>query len=207
MRFVLVSAALFGLPWCVTNAAGQEDAKNEAVAPAAEQPEDAAAERARRQRLLMGNVAKLELDGAEISVSYGETATDGPDYPQLETIAAGGVVSLTRSIVTKLKIGRDLKFGDTLLKAGNVAKDYPGVYGLWLKRTDSGWHLVFNEYADVWGTQYYPEADVAEVPLTYAKTDESVESYTIKLVEAGEGGTLEIAWGEYRWTAEFTVVR
>ena len=207
MRFVLVSAVLFCLPWCVIDASAQEDAKNEAVAPAAAESEAADAERARRQRLLMGNVAKLELDGAEFSISYGDTPTDGPDYPQLETLAAGDVVKLTRSIVSKLKIGRDVKFGDTLLKAGNVAKDYPGVYGLWLKRTDAGWHLVFNEYADVWGTQYFPEADVAEVPLTFAKTDASVEAYTVTLAEAGEGGSLEITWGEYRWAAEFTVAR
>ncbi len=207
MRFVLASAVLLSVLWCAPHAAAQEDAKNDAVAPAAEKPEDAAAERARRQRMLMGNVAKLELDGVEISVSYGDTPADGPDYPQLETIAEGEVVTLSRSIVTKLKIGRDVKFGDTVLKAGNVAKDYPGVYGLWLKHADTGWHLVFNEYADVWGTQYFPEADVAEVPLTFAKTDASVEAYTVKLAEAGEGGTLEITWGEYRWTAEFTVAR
>ncbi len=187
--------------------AAQETQKGGESADSGDEKAAAAEQAARRRRAVMGNVAKLEVDGDTVAVSYGDTPTDGTDYPLLESIAAGDVVPLTQSIVTKLKTDVDLKFGDTVIEEGNVAKDYPGVYGLWLKRTADGWHLVFNEYADVWGTQYFPEADVAEIPLTYAKADENTEAYTVTIPEADGGGAIEIAWGEHRWSASFTIVK
>jgi hypothetical protein len=93
-----------------------------------------------------------------------------------------------------------------VLKQGNAHETYPGVYSLWLKKTADGWHMVANEHADIWGTQHEPEVDYAEIPLTYAKADESKDVFEVELVEDEEnnGGTLNIAWGEHQWTAKFT---
>ncbi len=219
MRFVWLIALFVCSVACVSfDAVAQEGQKGGDSAEAAENSESEAeaaeeseseeeAARARRRRMRMGNVVKMEVGDKTIAVSYGETPTDGPDYLTLATIEDGDLVKLTKSIVTKLKTDLDLKFGDAVIKSGNVAKDYPGVYGLWLKRVDDGWHLVFNEYADVWGTQHFPDGDVAEVPLAHAKTDETIEKYTVKLEEADDGGTLLISWGDYQWTAAFTIAQ
>ncbi len=185
----------------------QEGQKGSEVVEEGGEKASAEEQATRRRRMLMGNVAKLEIGDQAIVVSYGDTPTDGADYPKLDSISVGDVVQLSKSIVTKLKTDVDLKFGDVLIKQGNVSKDYPGVYGLWLKRTEDGWHLVFNAYADVWGTQHFPEADVAEVPLAFAKTDAETEAYTVTVIESDGGGTIQIAWGEYQWSAAFAIAK
>ena len=96
-------------------------------------------------------------------------------------------------------------FGDTVVAANNVAPNYPGVYSLWLRRSGSGWELLFNDKADAWGTQHDPSSDVAAVPLVFsAQAAEEAETLSFELQEADGGATLEIAWGPYRWTTEFS---
>lgn len=206
MRYGWLAAAMAALSlWPMDLAAGQEG-----PGASAEESQQADSEEARRERLRRlreGNVAKLEIGDQTVAVSYGDTPTDGPDYRQLESIQDNGFVMFTESIVTKLKTDLDLTFGDKLIKTENVAEDYPGVYGLWLKRAGEEWHLVFNEYADVWGTQHFPEGDVAEVPLTHAALDEPTEQFTVELTEADGGGVLHLKWGHHEWTAAFTVAK
>ncbi|MDX1382594.1 MAG: hypothetical protein R3190_03065, partial [Thermoanaerobaculia bacterium] len=78
------------------------------------------------------------------------------DFQQIEGLEPGQVVQFLEHAVIKLTTELDLAFGDLSIRTENVAADYPGVYGLWLKRTADGWSLVFNSKADVWGTQYDP---------------------------------------------------
>lgn len=210
MRFVWL-IALFSCCIAVAplDAVAQEGQKEGDSAEAGEETlteEEAAAREAFRRRR-MGNIAKLEVDDKTIAISYGDTLADGPDYPKVATTEDGATVKLTKSIVTKLKTEHDLQFGEVSIKTGNAAKDYPGVYGLWLKRVGDGWHLVFSDYADVWGTQHFPEGDVAEVPLAYAKADEAADAYTVNVDEAEGGGTIRITWGDHEWTAAFTIVQ
>ena len=90
---------------------------------------------------------------------------------------------------------------------GNVSTSYPGVYSLWLKRAENGWHLVFNHQGDVWGTMYDATTDLAEIALEHGTAQEPAEKLTLKLEESGEGGTLELAWGEHRWIANFSAAQ
>jgi len=210
MRFAWLIALLF---ICIAiaplDALGQEGQTEGDAAESGEESlteeEIAAREAFRRRR--MGNVAELEVGDKTITVSYGDTPADGPDYPKVVSTEDGATVKLTKSIVTKLKTEHDLQFGDVAIKTGNAAKDYPGVYGLWLKRVGDGWHLVFSEYADVWGTQHFEEGDVAEIPLTYADADEAAENFTVNLDEADGGGAIRITWGDHQWIAAFTIAQ
>jgi hypothetical protein len=210
MRFVWL-IALFSccIAFASLDAVAQEGQKEGDSAEAGEESlteeEIAAREAFRRSR--MGNIAQLDVGDKTIAISYGNTPADGPDYPKVETTKDGATVKLTKSIVTKLKTDLNLTFGDVGIKTGNVAENYPGVYGLWLKRVGDGWHLVFSEYADVWGTQHFEEGDVAEIPLTYAKAAEAAEHYTVNVDEADGGGTIRITWGDHEWAATFTVVQ
>ena len=107
---------------------------------------------------------------------------------------------------TKLFTDANITLGDTLVKTENVAKDYPGVYSLWLKRVGDGWHLVFNEEPDIWGTQHNPEADVAEIPLTLGTLEVSQDAFLIKLEKEGEtSAVLRLAWGTQEWTANLSL--
>jgi len=148
---------------------------------------------------------RIKIEGDEIKIAYATLKTDTEDYETLQNAKNGDVFSFKKGRASKLLTETDLKFGDVVIKQGNAHESYPGVYSLWLKKVAGGWHLVANSHADIWGTQHEAEADVAEIPLTIAKTDSEEKAFKIELVEEGMGGTLNIAWGENAWSAKFSV--
>lgn len=150
---------------------------------------------------------RLNIDGKRIKITFGNLPTDGPDYPELSKVADGEVYTFTRNRATKLFTDLDLTFGDVTVKTENMAKDYPGVYSLWLKKVGDGWSLVFNDQADIWGTRHRPDHDVAEIPLTVNKAKEEQEEFLVKLNKDGNGGSLKIAWGDTEWSADFSTVQ
>ena len=128
------------------------------------------------------------------------------DFEQIGSLAAGEVVRFLEHPVIKLTTDLELAFGDVRVTTENVTDDYPGVYGVWLKRTDDGWSMVLNAKADVWGTQYDPDVEHLEVPLTKGTTDEASETLVAKMEEGESGATLQFTWGEHTWSAPFAVV-
>lgn len=159
----------------------------------------------RRGRFGSSNETKLALADKEIRVRFDGTKTSDEAYALVTEPRSGQVVSFLRARPSKLWTDVDLRFGDTVIETENIAADYPGVYSLWLKKTDDGWNLVFNELADVWGTQHDPAHDVAEVPLTVEPAPEETEELTVELEETEGGGLLKIVWGDTVWQAPFRV--
>jgi hypothetical protein len=105
----------------------------------------------------------------------------------------------------KLFTDLDLVFGTTKVAAENIAPDYPGVYGLWLKKIGDGWRLVFNQEGDVWGTMHDPAKDVVDIPLEVAKLETPQDELKVTLDADGDkAGVLRIAWGDTAWSARFT---
>lgn len=162
--------------------------------------------RARLRRLRMGNFAQATLNGKEVSIRYGNLPVDGPDFELFKTVKPGEVAKFTRTQAVKLKTQPSLQFGDVLVHTENVATDYPGVYSLWLKNTEEGWFLVFNELPDVWGTMYHERANIGEVPLKTETPDEPAGKFTIKIEKQDENhAILKLAWGEHAWSTSFSV--
>lgn len=159
------------------------------------------------RRPLNRKTATAELPGgAKVSVSAGVPKTAGREYSEMESLAEGKVVRFFDAAAIKLSTDRDLLFGETRVPKENVAPGYPGVYSLWLQRTSDGWRLVFNEKADVWGTQHDPAADVASVPLPHTRVDGMTLELAVKLqASAQRDGSwlLVFHWGEHRWDAQF----
>ena len=147
--------------------------------------------------------ALLDIAGNVVKISYTEIRSDTEDHEQLEKIKNGEVFEVTSARATKLFTDADLQFGDVIIRTENAGKNYPGVYSLWLKKVEEGWNLVFNEHADVWGTMYESEMDVAEVPLEHTTLDKGRYRFTIDLEERGNGGLLKLAWGKDQWTVPF----
>ena len=110
-------------------------------------------------------VPDLALGGKNVRVLFGELELVSADREWFDRTPEGGVFQYPSSRCMKFFTDLDLAFGETRIAAGNLAPGYPGVYGLWLKKTAGGWRLVFNEEGDVWGTMHDPAKDVAEVPL------------------------------------------
>ena len=149
--------------------------------------------------------ALLDIAGNIVKISYTEIRTGTEDHERLENIKDGEVLEAASARATKLFTDADLQFGDVLVKTENAGENYPGVYSLWLKKVEGGWNLVINEHADVWGTMYEPEMDVAEIPLKYSKSDKGTPRFTIDLEESEGGGLLKLAWGTDQWTAPFVL--
>ncbi|MEK7793927.1 MAG: hypothetical protein AAB353_05325 [Candidatus Hydrogenedentota bacterium] len=187
---------------------------------------DAAAAAARR-RFVTIESAKVERDGKALSVTYGNRLfVSTPDYARIATLKDGDVIEFAQSAAPKLKTAWDLKFGDLVIKTDNVAENYPGVYGLWIKKTGDGWRLVFNNKADLWGTMHDPTTDAGEAALEYAALSEPVQTdkialdlikdakekeserdkgrFKIALEENGADITMRITWGAHAWSAKFT---
>jgi hypothetical protein len=184
----------------------------ESAAPSEADPGDTPAagpgagqEQQRRRRLVTTTSAQLKIGDKTISLNMGILKTDSPDYAAIANLKDGDVLLLTRSQTLKLKSDLPLTFGDVTLKTENVAEGYAGVYGIWIRKTAEGWDFVFNERPDVWGTMYDPAADVAEVPVSYAKLSEPTDALKLSLPQDGRGGALKITWGEHEWTAPFTL--
>jgi len=158
-----------------------------------------------RGRAMMGQ-ASVRFNLKEVRISYGKAPITGPDYKEFPNTKDGAVVRFTQAPALKLRTAVNLKFGDAVIKEGNVAKDYPGIYTLWLKKVKDGWHLVFNKDGDIWGTQHDPTLDIAEIPLVAKKIEEPVQTLTVELKGEEKKGELRIAWGTDEWTTKFEVV-
>jgi hypothetical protein len=191
----LVTPLLTGESLAAQTASSQEEVKRQA--------EKKEAPPRRRLRPTDGETS-LGSGEQEIRISWEKLEVDSRDYPALEQLQAGETFAYSDGRAIKILTGLDLHFGDVEIRRGNASPDYPGVYSLWLRRTGSGWSLVFNSDADIWGTQRIPENDVAEVPLDYQRASDEAATLTLELTEAGDSeGRLRIAWGTHEWTASF----
>ena len=147
-------------------------------------------------------------DGARIQVLFEqELGTDGVDFAALESIGDGDLVELTEGAVIRLRSEVPLRFGDTLIPTDNLAPDFPGSYGLWLKASGPGWTLVFNNEPDSWGTQHDPAFDAAEVDIdhTHGGPYEN-RPLGVSLVPVDDDeARLVIVWGQHVWAADFSI--
>lgn len=133
---------------------------------------------------------------------------DGPDFEQITAAKPGDVVRFLDYPAIKLTTDLPLVFGTLEVPTGNVAPGYPGVYSLWLKRTERGWSLVFNHKPDVWGTQHRPSNDLGEVALELTPTEPAQDRLGASIVETGAGegeAILRLTWGPHTWSVPFRI--
>ncbi len=136
-------------------------------------------------------------------------ADDG-EYRAVTTLVPGAPLRLLRSPVIKLTTTTALVFPGhahepVTLPVGNVAANYLGAYGVWLRRNDSGWELVFNDQADAWGSQYDPDTVRSVVPASYTRHPGGTSALKGSLEGGTDEALLRIEWGEHQWTAAFHV--
>ncbi len=197
---LLAAIALCGVIECPRNVRAQN--QDASATSGAEGSGSRAGARARRERGAFGTTT-LRFSDKEVRIMFGKSSAKGASYEQLAKTKDGAILRFLDQSPPKLTTQTDLKFGDKVIKRGNVSKDYPGVYALWLKRVGDGWHLVFNNEADVFGTMHDPKADAAEVPITASKSATETPNFTVELKLEGTTGVLRIAWGSQEWTTKF----
>jgi len=129
---------------------------------------------------------------------------DGPDFQALSSARDGAVMMLTQSAVPRVAIESPLRFGSRTLPVGNLVPQFPGSYGLWLKRAGSGWRFVFNNEPDAWGSQHDPKFDAAEIEVTHSEGGDASRPFAVALVPtAVDRGRLVVIWGPHEWSADF----
>ena len=131
--------------------------------------------------------AKAVVAGKAVSIDYGRPSLKGRDM--LGQAQVGQAWRMGADTATSLKTDADLSFGavavpkgEYILTATKVAADQ--------------WHLNVLAKAD--------RAKVADVPLSPAKLDASVEVFTIALKGEKDKGELELHWGTTALKAAFT---
>ncbi|MFB3924287.1 MAG: DUF2911 domain-containing protein [Terriglobia bacterium] len=140
--------------------------------------------------------AKLEVKGQAVSVEYGQPSLKGRTAQQLlGQLAPGEVWRLGADKSTTFSTGADLVFGDLTVPKGD--------YSLWVRKEGDGWKLVFNKQHGQWGTEHNPAQDLGSTPLKESKGEKSEEKVTIALAKEGDGGTLNIQWGDQVLTTSF----
>lgn len=150
-------------------------------------------------RLLRASVSPPGRD--DIALSYPKLAATADGLGRLEALKSGETFQFPEAASLKLRIGVDLRLGQTLVKAGNVGTGYVGLYGVWLQRTATGWALALTSRPDVWGTQFEPATRVALVPLQHTFATASTDTLAVRFDNTAENGTLVLTWGSHVWSA------
>ena len=151
--------------------------------------------------------AMILTGGSRVSVlAWQEITPEHDDYGAVDSIREGDVIRLTEAAALRLRTEASLRFGQLMVETDNLAPDFPGSYAMWLKRTASGWSLVFNHEADAWGTQYDADFDAGEIALSHVEDGSTIRPLGATLVPTtSDSGRLVIHWGPHTWSADFEV--
>ena len=131
--------------------------------------------------------AKAMVAGKAVSIDYGRPSLKGRDM--LGQAQVGQAWRMGADTATGLKTDADLTFGTVAVPKGEYILTATKV------ATDQ-WHLNVLAKAD--------RAKVADIPLTPAKLDASVEMFTIALQGEKDKGAFEMHWGTTALKAPFT---
>ena len=145
-----------------------------------------------------GNRGKAELKAGDgsISIDYGRPALKGRNM--IDQLAIGTLWRMGSNLATTITTPVDLKFGSTRIPKG--------MYRLLLKRlSQDEYELVFNTQTAMEGAQRDESKDIARVALKTESLTTPVETFTIELKPASDGGIFVMEWADMRLSAAFSI--
>ena len=141
-------------------------------------------------------MVKVAFGSKSVSIDYGRPQLKGRDM--LAQAPAGFVWRFGANASTTIETSSDLMFGSKKLAKGK--------YSAWMKHVgDDNWSLIFNSEVGVWGLPGAKrDNDVLEIPLMYSKGSQSVERFTVDIMNHGNNnGHMLVTWGNHRLEASF----
>ncbi|WP_378185371.1 DUF2911 domain-containing protein [Aquimarina sp. W85] len=97
---------------------------------------------------------------------------------------------------TEIKLFKDFKIGETVLKAGT--------YSLFTIPGKEKWEILFNSDLDSWGAYTYDSAkDVAKITVPVTTAKESLESFSIAFKKVEKGYHMVLGWDTTRVEVPF----
>jgi len=146
-----------------------------------------------KPRVSPTQTARANIDGADVSVTYGAPYTKDPKTGAPRTIWRGlvpyGQVWRTgANEATTLTTTKDLEIGGTKVPAGS--------YTLFtLPQENGASKLIINKQTGQWGTKYDESQDFARVDLTKKTTAKQADQFEIAILSEAKGGhTLALRW-------------
>ena len=139
----------------------------------------------------------FEFNGAEFDVSYGAPQKRG------RTIF-GGIVPWGKlwrtgaNRATHFTTSKDLNIEGLTVPAGE--------YTLFTIPQPDGGILIINKQTGQNGQSYDEARDLGRVPMTISQQNEVTEPFTIKVVENGNGGSIQLIWDQTVLSVDFTIM-
>jgi hypothetical protein len=142
-----------------------------------------------KQRASPHDTASADLNGKEISISYGRPYLKGRQVGD-EVAPYGKVWRLGADEATKITVAGKTTVAGTIELA-------PGSYSLFAIPGRDKWTLIVNKVADQWGAFKYDQSqDLGRVELPVKQLSSPVEQFTITLKKEGSNtANLTLAWG------------
>jgi hypothetical protein len=142
---------------------------------------------------------KATINEASIKIEYSRPSVRG-------RLIFGEVVPWNRiwrtgaDAATKIYLSKPLYFNGKELPAG--------AYSIFTMPTPTGFTLIFNKQANIWGTEHNAEYDFLKIPMQMQTLNRPAELLTFEIVTAGSnGGTISFSWDKLKASADFTTRR
>jgi Protein of unknown function (DUF2911) len=135
------------------------------------------------------DTASITIDGKKIEVDYWQPHTRGRQI-------FGTVVPYNRIWRTGANNATQFRTEIPLTINGNQLP--PGKYSIWTLPAETGWSLIFNKNAFVWGTDYDAAADLFKVPLNVEKVSPKVEVLKISLLNENTNIRWQLEWDDLK---------
>ena len=100
---------------------------------------------------------------------------------------------------TQITVSHPLNFNGKILPAGK--------YSVFTMPSPTGWTIMFNKEANIWGTNYNPDHDILRVPMQVEQLGEPMELMTIEVVPTASGGVINVIWEKIKVSAHFNTSR
>jgi hypothetical protein len=146
--------------------------------------------------------ASVTINGKTVSISY-----SAPSMRGRAIFGANGIVAKDPTApvwragadnATSLHTDADLMIGDLAVPKGD--------YTLFVLPDPGKWQLIVNKQTGQWGLSYSQAQDLGRVPMSTTKAPSPIETFYIKLSQAGGNkGKLEMGWENVIASADFTV--
>ena len=149
------------------------------------------------QQLSVRDTTRATIGPVAITVDYGRPLRRGRTL-------LGNVISYDRIWRTGANAATQFTTSAPITLAGLPLP--AGTYTLWTAPHIGGVDLIVNRQTGQWGTQYSRARDLGRARMQSDSTDVPLEQFTISIDAAdARHGTLELAWGTFRWTAPIVV--
>ena len=135
------------------------------------------------------------VNGVNVKIKYTRPSVRG-------RVIFGEVVPWNRFWRTGANAATKFSIDKTIYMDG---KELPaGDYSIWTMPSQSGWKMMFNKEANIWGTEYNPEKDLLTVPVQTIALPDNIELFTFRIEPEGNNGRIIFEWEKLRAVVKFT---